>query len=333
MTGDNPAPRPWKGLNTSAKPVFISYDQVERMVAALVESAARWQPDEVVAIARGGLVPAAMAAGILALPLSFLTHDAATAGVSWIGAPAKGRRILLVDDCCSTGTTLRRAQEKLEEEGRDCLSLVVVHDPDVVQHVPDLSFPMRELFRLPWERGEATPTGRAAKASGANLDLSVEAPFAGLTVNEKLLAGIAAGVGLPPLPPERAVLISEFPETERARIEAVLAATPYRGLPLDCSSEPTAERKADVAIRWGCTHFIDCDAEQAIAVAGHAPHLIVSWWSVETGCGWTIGAAAQPDPTDFHLATGASSALPKASSLPHEAPARATTGPNRKPIR
>jgi hypoxanthine phosphoribosyltransferase len=305
MTGGNvadKAPGPWKGLDTSRKPVFISYDQVERMVAALAQSAADWRPDEVVAIVRGGLVPATMAAGILALPLSFLTHDRATAGVTWIGPPATGRRILLVDDCCSTGITLRRAQEKLRKEGGECLTLVVVHDPDVVQHVPDLSYPMRELFRLPWERGEATPTGRAAKASGANLDLSVEAPFAGLGLDEKLLAAIAAGLGLPPLPPERAVLISELPETERARIEAALEATAYRGLPLDCPTEPTASdkyssagRKADAAIRWGCTHFIDCDAEQAIAISGHAPHLIVTWWSAETGRGWTIGAAAQPN--------------------------------------
>jgi hypoxanthine phosphoribosyltransferase len=302
-TGDTQvAARPWKGLDTSRKPVFISYDQVERMVAALAQSAADWRPDEVVAIVRGGLVPATMAAGILALPLSFLTHDRATAGVTWIGPPATGRRILLVDDCCSSGTTLRRTQYKLKSEGRECLTLVVVHDPDVVQYMPDLSYPMRELFRLPWERGEATPTGRAAKASGANLDLSVEAPFVGLGVDDELLARIAASPGLPSLPLERVVLISALPRTERARIEAVLAATPYQGLPLDCAPEPaagdkysSAGRKAEAAIRWGCTHFIDCDAEQAIAVSAHAPHLIVTWWSTEAGRGWTIGAAAQPN--------------------------------------
>ena len=71
-----PPDRPWKGLDTSRMPVFIGYDQVERMVAALLETAAAWQPDAVVGIARGGVVPAAMAAGILALPLSFVGHDA-----------------------------------------------------------------------------------------------------------------------------------------------------------------------------------------------------------------------------------------------------------------
>ena len=46
----------WKGLDTSRMPVFLGYDQTERMVAALLDRAAQWQPDIVVGIARGGLV-------------------------------------------------------------------------------------------------------------------------------------------------------------------------------------------------------------------------------------------------------------------------------------
>ena len=163
---ETPIGQPWKGLDTSQMPVFLGYDQIERMVAALLDSASVWRPDAVVGIARGGLVPAAMAAGILALPLAFISHEKATGAVTWIGPPAAGRRILLVDDCCSSGNTLHRARETLMAEGRECLTLVVVHDPDVAQYLPDLSHPMRALFRLPWERGEATPTGRAVKASG-----------------------------------------------------------------------------------------------------------------------------------------------------------------------
>jgi adenine/guanine phosphoribosyltransferase-like PRPP-binding protein len=288
----------WKGLDTSQMPVFIGYDQVERMVAALLESAAAWRPDAVVGLARGGVVPAAMAAGILALPLSFVGHDKTTGVVRWIGPPASGRRILLVDDCCSSGVTLRRACAMLCDEGRECLTLVVVHDPDTVRHMPDLSFPMRALFRLPWERGEATPTGRAAKASGTNDDLRVEAPFVGLGLDASLLACVAAG---PDPPSGRAVLISGLPASEQGRIAAALAATGYRELPLECRPNATggdrlaiARFKADAATRWGCTHFIETDAAQAIAISGHAPHLIVTWWSLEDGWGWTVGAAMQP---------------------------------------
>ena len=52
-------------------------------------------------------------------------------------------------------------------EGRDCLTLAVVHDPEVTSYVPDLSHAMRVLWRFPWERGEATPAGRALRATGA----------------------------------------------------------------------------------------------------------------------------------------------------------------------
>ena len=67
----------WKGLDTDRMPVFLGYDQTERMIAALLDRAARWQPDAVVGIARGGLVPASMAAGILALPLAMIGFDRA----------------------------------------------------------------------------------------------------------------------------------------------------------------------------------------------------------------------------------------------------------------
>jgi hypoxanthine phosphoribosyltransferase len=303
------AARPWKGLDTSQMPVFIGYDQVERMITALLETASDWHPDEVVGIARGGLVPASMAAGILALPLSFVGHDPTTGAVTWIGPPASGRRILLVDDCCSSGTTLHRTRVALCEAEHECLTLVVVHDPDTVRHMPDLSHPMRALFRLPWERGEATPTGRAAKASGTRGDPDAEAPFVGLGVDEAFLINLEMLVGEPPerlglprLPPKRAVLISGIAESERTRLRGALAVTPYRDLPLECRPDTTegdknsvARLKAETATRWGCTHFIENDAEQAIRISSHAPHLIVTWWPAGSRHGWSVGAAARSD--------------------------------------
>jgi hypoxanthine phosphoribosyltransferase len=320
MTAGAPTAAPsWKGLDTSLMPVFIGYDQVERMVAALLESAAAWRPDAVVGIARGGMAPAAMAAGILALPLSFVSHDRLTGAVTWIGPPAPGGRILLVDDCCSTGITLHHARNALEAEGRTCLTMVIVHDPDVVQHLPDLSHPMRALFRLPWERGEATPTGRAAKASGGITDSGVEAPFVGIGLDEALLAALAlprtavAEAGgaqtavdrVPRIAADRAVFISGLPEQQKPRIALALAPTSYANLPLICAGAPgdkstVARWKAETATRWGCTHFIECDSEQAICISATAPHLLVTWWDTVSRQGWTIGAAAQPSATGGH---------------------------------
>ena len=154
---DKPAPA-WKGLNTDSMPVFIGYDQAERMVAALLDRAAAWHPDSVVGIARGGLVPATMASCMLALPLAIAGWDRAEGIMRWIGPAAQGPRVLLVDDCSATGTTLRAARDWLLAQDFQVMTLTIVHDPETTALVPDLSHPMRALFRLPWERGEATPT-------------------------------------------------------------------------------------------------------------------------------------------------------------------------------
>jgi hypothetical protein len=72
--------RPRKGLDKDRLPVFISYDQTERLVASLLDRVALWSPDAVAGIARGGLVPATMASCMLALPLFMIGWDRASGG-------------------------------------------------------------------------------------------------------------------------------------------------------------------------------------------------------------------------------------------------------------
>ena len=316
-------PPHWKGLETGRMPVFLGYDQTERMIAALLDRAMQWQPDSVVGIARGGLVPASMAAGILALPLAMIGFERTTGASGWIGAPPQGRRVLLVDDGCSTGRTMAAVREALQREGRDCLTLTVVHDPEVTSYTPDLSHPMRALWRFPWERGEATPTGRALRATGAGPDRTTELPFYGLDLDGVFLpdvpdaiyrADIADAVArrhalepfatLPHFSPDRAVVITGRPESDRALTKAWLEQWGHGPLFLECrpSDMPhdpvlIAHYKAETATRWGCTHFVESDAEQALRIAAHAPHLVVSWWSAAESRAWLIGVAAQPAPT------------------------------------
>ncbi|HEX5326253.1 MAG TPA: phosphoribosyltransferase [Acetobacteraceae bacterium] len=278
-------------------PVFIGYDQAERMVAALLDHAARWCPDAVAGIARGGLVPASMAAGLLALPLAMLACDRHAGTATWIGPPPDGRRILLVDDCCATGRTMGVARAALHDQGFEVLSLTVVHDPDTTAYVPDLSHPMRELFRFPWERGEATPAARALRATGEAADRRTEAPFIGLGLD-----GIALRKAAVPLfTPGRAVVITGRPETDRERVAKRVACWLHAAVPLECRPAglpgdrfTLARYKAEAATRWGCTHFIETDPEQAIRIAALAPHLIVSWWSSAEARGWLLGAVGQP---------------------------------------
>jgi adenine/guanine phosphoribosyltransferase-like PRPP-binding protein len=314
------APSAWKGLSAERMPVFLGYDQTERMIAALLDRAAAWQPEAVVGIARGGLVPASMAAGLLASKLAMIGFERPSGAVGWIGAPPDAGRILLVDDGCSTGGTMRAVRVALLAEGRDCLTLAVVHDPEVTDYVPDLSHPMRALWRFPWERGEATPTGRALRATGAGPDRTTEAPFHGLDLDGVFLpdvplavyeADLAAAVAqrhhtaphdiLPHFDPARAVVITGRPEMDRALTEEWLARHGHGKLRVQCRPDSMphettliARYKAETATLLGCTHFVESDPAQTILIASHAPHLVVSWWSAAEARAFLVGAASTP---------------------------------------
>jgi hypoxanthine phosphoribosyltransferase len=318
---EHPAGPEWKGLEVGRLPIFLGYDQTERMIAALLDRAAQWQPDCVVGIARGGVVPATMAASIMALPLAMIGFERATGVTRWIGTPPDSARIMLVDDGCSSGRTMDAVRRTLLRESRDCLTLAVVHDPEVTSYVPDLSHPMRSLWRFPWERGEATPAGRALRATGVGPDRTTELPFYGLdldgvfvpdvpdsvyqtSIAEAVLRrhGLEPFTTLPFFSPERAVVITGRPQADRERTCAWLARWGHGTLPVECRPEDVpygpdavARYKAAAATRWGCTHFVESDAEQALRIAAHAPHLMVSWWSASDARAWLIGVAAQPE--------------------------------------
>lgn len=311
---------PWKGLQTDRMPVFLSYDQAERMLAALLDQASAWRPDSVVGIARGGLVPGTMLSCMMALPLAIIGWERTTEVTSWIGPPAGGRRVLLVDDCCATGRTMFSVRAALLDQGYAVATMAIVHDPDTTRFVPDFSHAMRELFRFPWERGEATPPARRLRETGAAADRATEAPFFGLDLDGVFLpdvphADYAADLTealrrrhaldpypvLPAFSPDRAVVITARPEIDRAHTEAWLARCGHGALPVVCRPPhvpddiaSVSRYKAEAATRWGCTHFVESEAEQAIRIAALAPHVIVSWWSARDMRGWMVGAAGQP---------------------------------------
>jgi len=301
-------------------PVFIGYDQAERMVTALLGEVAGWRPDAVAAIVRGGLVPGTMASCMLALPLFMIGWDRATGVSGWIGPAPDQRRILLVDDCCATGATVAAVRETVLAAGHDCATLTIVHDPETTRYIPDFSHPMRELFRFPWERGEATPTARATRATGAPATRETEQPYFGLDLDGVFLpdiprahydADLAEALRrrqtltpfpvLPPFARDRAVVITGRPEMDRAQTAAWLALHGYGDLDLECRPADVdndiasvSRYKARTALRRGCTHFVESEPEQAIRIAAEAPHLVVSWWSAEETRAWMVGAAGSP---------------------------------------
>ena len=309
----------WKGLETTRSALFLDYGQIDRMVQALLPAAADWQADAVVGIARGGIVPATIAAASLCLPLAFLSFDRASQAIQWMSAPPATPRVLLVDDCASTGATLASVRASLLAEQRQVLTLAVVHDPEVSAYSPDLSHPLTQLWRFPWERGEATPRARQQRQAGAPRQLDDEQSYFGIDLDGIFLADMPSAdyaadlqatlaardqlqrfAVLPKFALDRASIITGRPESDRLRTQAWLNRHGFGHIPLemrpaDCPAHLAAviRYKAGVATRLGCTHYIESEAEQAIGIAAQAAQLTVSWWNCQTGICFVVAATAQ----------------------------------------
>jgi hypothetical protein len=244
-------------------------------------------------------------------------YDRTNDAVAWIGPPPGSRRLLLVDDCCATGQTMAAVRGAILGAGHDCATLTIVHDPDTTAYAPDFSHPMRDLFRFPWERGEATPAARRRRAGGTPAERAFEKPFFGLDLDGVFLPDIPRAAydadledalhrrqlltpfpALPPFAAERAVVITGRPEMDRPQTMAWLDRHGFGAIPLECRPADVpadiasvSRYKAEAATRWGCTHFVESEAEQAVRIAALAPHLVVNWWSAADVRAWTIGAA------------------------------------------
>ncbi len=272
------------------------------MVLALLDRAAHWKPQAVAGITRGGLIPATIAAAELALPLFMIGCDRVTGAVSWIGEPPTAGGCSWWTTVAPPGRHCLRVTGALRAQGYQCLTLTIVHDPGDQRLRARSVPPMTTLFRLPWERGEATPGARALRASGAVIERRVaEAPFIGLDLDGIFLpdlprseyhADLSATLRrrhlldpcpvLPDFDPHRAVVITGRHIDDRALTLEWLARCGHDGLPVEFRPHDVPDDiasvsayKARVATRWGCTHFIESEAEQAIRIAAAAPHLIV----------------------------------------------------------
>jgi hypoxanthine phosphoribosyltransferase len=115
-----------------------------------------YAPDLVVGIARAGVIPGAVIASILrcdfsSIALTRLHEGEAPALVSRPSQSPKGRRVLLVDETCDSGDTMRLAASVMREEGATALKTAVSirtgdYKPDYV------ALETKAFIILPWDR-------------------------------------------------------------------------------------------------------------------------------------------------------------------------------------
>ena len=117
---------------------------------------ADYQPDLVVGIARAGVIPGAVIASILRCDFASITttrvHDGeAPALVSRPTLSPKGRKVLLVDETCDSGDTMRLAASVMREEGAQALRTAVSFRCG--DYKPDFAALQTTAFIiLPWDR-------------------------------------------------------------------------------------------------------------------------------------------------------------------------------------
>jgi len=115
-----------------------------------------YEPDLVVGIARAGVIPGAVIASILrcdfaSIALTRLHEGEAPALVSRPSLSPKGRKVLLVDETCDTGDTMRLAASVMREEGAKALKTAVSFSTGAYK--TDYSAMQTKAFIiLPWDR-------------------------------------------------------------------------------------------------------------------------------------------------------------------------------------
>ena len=115
-----------------------------------------YQPEIVLGVAKAGVIPGVVVASILQCEFTSMTvtrreEDAAPVLVSGPPATIRGRRILVVDETCDTGSTMRLALSEVRAlkpaEVRSAVSF------KTGEYAPDYhAFETDSFIILPWDR-------------------------------------------------------------------------------------------------------------------------------------------------------------------------------------
>lgn len=140
----------------------ISWEDFHGLCKGLVQAVAHFQPEIVLPIGRGGYYPGTLIAHILQIEiypirLSRRMEDKVVFQTPhWLLEPpptVKGRRVLIVDEICATGETIKLAKEKVETIGAAAVKSAVLYAHTWGTAVPDyIGLVTDELLLNPWDR-------------------------------------------------------------------------------------------------------------------------------------------------------------------------------------
>jgi hypothetical protein len=157
----------------------VSFDDIERMVAELAEQV-RGDHDVMLAVTRGGLVPAGLLAyrlrmrNILVAAVEFYDdHGRAAPAPTFLQFPAdpllRGQRVLVVDEVWDSGTTIAAVTERVRQAGGEPTVAVLHYKPahSRVDLVPDHFVRATDAWVVyPWSSFEPSATVPGAASGG-----------------------------------------------------------------------------------------------------------------------------------------------------------------------
>jgi len=121
--------------------VVVSWDELDRLVAGLAERlVAEPSPDVVLAISRGGLVPAGMLGYrlgwrdmLLAAVVAYDDEHGFKGQAEFLQFPPeeqlRGKRVLIVDEVWDSGTTIAAVSERVRAAGGEPVTAVLHYKP------------------------------------------------------------------------------------------------------------------------------------------------------------------------------------------------------------
>lgn len=115
-----------------------------------------YDPDLIVGIAKAGVIPGAVIASILQRDFASLALTRRAEGerpqlISGPTLPSRGLRVLLVDETCNSGETLRLALSVMKEQGAQALRTAVSFKTGPYR--PDYyALESNNVIILPWDR-------------------------------------------------------------------------------------------------------------------------------------------------------------------------------------
>ena len=106
--------------------IYCDYNDVLSMCKNLEYEVSRMRPDLIVAIVRGGMLPALHLSHALDVPLDTMvwsTRDQNRCEFSEVAADylKRGKTVVFVDDINDTGTTMRQISKECAKHNPDCL--------------------------------------------------------------------------------------------------------------------------------------------------------------------------------------------------------------------